>query len=68
MIKKCYFTDHNIKHIDFKDVDVLKKFVNKYGRIIGKKRSGVTTKHQRNLALSIKRARYMALIPYISLE
>ncbi len=66
MSKKCYFTEHNIKHIDYKDTDVLGKFLNKYGRIAGRKRSGVAAKHQRNLSLAIKRARYMALIPYIA--
>ncbi len=66
MSKKCYFTEHNIKHIDYKDTDVLNKFLNKYGRITGRKRSGVEAKHQRTLALAVKRARFMALIPYIS--
>ncbi len=67
MSRKCYFTEHNIKHIDYKDTELLKKFVNKYGRIIGRKRSGVTALNQRKLALAIKRSRYMALMPYINL-
>ena len=66
MTKKCYFTENNILHIDYKDTQVLGKFINKYGRIVGRKRSGVAAKHQRNLGLAIKRARYMALIPYIN--
>jgi small subunit ribosomal protein S18 len=66
MSKKCYFTENNIQHIDYKNVNVLGKFLNKYGRIAGRKRSGVTAKHQRNLALAVKRARFMALIPYIN--
>ncbi len=66
MSKKCYFTDNGIEHIDYKDVRVLGKFLNKYGRITGRKRSGLVAKHQRNLALAIKRARFMALIPYIN--
>lgn len=66
MSKKCYFTENNIQNIDYKNVHVLGKFLNKYGRITGRKRSGVTAKHQRNLALAVKRARFMALIPYIN--
>ncbi len=66
MTKKCYFTENNILHIDYKDTQVLGKFINKYGRIISRKRSGVMAGHQRNLGLAIKRARFMALIPYIS--
>jgi small subunit ribosomal protein S18 len=67
MSKKCYFTEHSIKHIDYKDTDLLNRFVNKYGRIIGRKRSGVTAQNQRKLALAIKRSRFMALTPYINL-
>ena len=64
--KKCYFTENNIQHIDYKDTQILGKFINKYGRIVSRKRSGVAAKHQRNLGMAIKRARFMALIPYIN--
>ncbi len=64
--KKCYFTENNIKHIDYKDVDLLKKFLNPHARIISRKRTGVTAKHQRNLATAVKRARFMGLLPYVS--
>lgn len=65
-MKKCYFTENNIKYIDFKDVDLLKKFLNPHARIISRKRTGVTAKHQRNLATAVKRARFMALLPFVS--
>jgi len=65
-MKKCYFTENNIKYIDYKDVDLLKKFLNPHARIISRKRTGVTAKHQRNLATAIKRARFMGLLPFVS--
>jgi small subunit ribosomal protein S18 len=64
--KNCYFTENNIKHIDYKDVELLKKFLNPHARMIARKRTGVTAKHQRNLAMAIKRARFMGLLPYVS--
>ncbi len=66
MKKQCYFTQNNIQHIDYKDVDMLKKFLNPHGRIMSRKRTGVTAKNQRKLALAIKRSRFMALIPFVS--
>lgn len=66
MAKQCYFTQNNIKHIDYKDVDVLKKFLNPNGRMISRKRTGVTAKNQRQLANAVKRARFMALIPFVA--
>ena len=64
--KHCYFTENHIKYIDFKDVDLLKKFLNPHARIISKKRTGVTAKNQRNLAMAVKRARFMGLLPFVS--
>ncbi|MEK7662423.1 MAG: 30S ribosomal protein S18 [Patescibacteria group bacterium] len=66
MAKQCYFSQNNIKHIDYKDVDVLKKFLTPHARLQSKKRSGVSSKYQRKLSLAIKRARYMGLLPYVS--
>lgn len=65
MSKDCYFKQNAITHIDYKDVSVLKKFVNPHGRILSKKRTGVSAKNQRKLAQAIKRARFMALMPFI---
>ena len=64
--KTCFFTENNIKHIDYKDVELLKKFLNPHARMIARKRTGVTAKNQRNLAMAIKRARFMGLLPYVS--
>ncbi len=65
MKKNCFFKQHGIKHIDYKDVELLKKFLTPNARIMGRKRTGVSAKMQRKLALAIKRARYMGLLPYI---
>lgn len=65
-MKKCYFSQNNIKHIDFKDTDLLKKFLNPHARLMSSKKTGVSAKHQRKLATAVKRARFMALIPYVS--
>ncbi|MFA6463600.1 MAG: 30S ribosomal protein S18 [Candidatus Paceibacterota bacterium] len=63
---QCFFKQNNINHIDYKDIDILKRFINPHGRIMAKKRSGVSAKNQRNLALAIKRARFMALMPFVA--
>ena len=64
--QQCFFKENNIDHIDYKDVHVLEKFINPNGRIIARKRTGVGAKMQKRLATAIKRARFMALMPYIN--
>ena len=54
----------NLPHIDYKDVEFLRKFLNPHGRIISRKKTGFNAKTQRKLATAVKRARYMALLPY----
>ncbi|MFZ2303712.1 MAG: 30S ribosomal protein S18 [Minisyncoccia bacterium] len=63
---QCYFTTNNVKLIDYKDVDILKKFLNPHARMIGGERTGVCSKHQRQLASAIKRSRFMALLPFVA--
>ncbi|TSC68064.1 MAG: small subunit ribosomal protein S18 [Parcubacteria group bacterium Gr01-1014_72] len=63
-MKQCYFSQNNIKHVDYKDVELLKKFLNPHGRILATKRSGVSAKYQRKLATAVKRARFMGLLPF----
>ena len=63
--QQCYFSQNNIKHIDYKDIELLKKFLNPHGRIHAGKRTGVSAKYQRQLAMAVKRARYMGLLPYL---
>ncbi|MEK7607819.1 MAG: 30S ribosomal protein S18 [Patescibacteria group bacterium] len=66
MTKQCFFKQHNIEHIDYKDTEILKKFLNPHARIIGKKRTDVCATNQRKLATAVKRARFMALLPYVA--
>ena len=65
MNKECYFTKNNIRFIDYKDTEIIKKFINPYGRLISRKRTGVCAKSQRQLATAVKRARFMGLLPYV---
>jgi len=60
----CYFCQRNIKEIDFKDTETLKRFISGLGKIRAKKRTGVCASHQRKLARAIKRARILGLLPY----
>ncbi|MBA3551180.1 30S ribosomal protein S18 [Patescibacteria group bacterium] len=64
--KQCYFSQNNIKHIDYKDVEILKKFLNPHSRLMSGKRTGVSTKNQRKLAVAVKRARFMGLLPFVA--
>ncbi|MEI6580850.1 MAG: 30S ribosomal protein S18 [bacterium] len=65
-MKQDYFSANNIKHIDYKDIEILKKFLNPNGKIVGHKRTGVTSKNQRQLALAIKHARFLGLLPFVA--
>jgi small subunit ribosomal protein S18 len=64
-MKQCYFCTNNIKEVDYKDIETLKGFLDSHGRIAKSRRSGICAKHQRKLALAIKRSRFLALTPYI---
>lgn len=64
--KVCYFCKNKIEEIDYKDIETLKRFVSANGKIIPRRVTGTCAKHQRALATAIKRARQMALIPYVS--
>lgn len=65
--KACYFCRSNIKYLDYKDADLLRKFVSMQAKIKPQRRTKCCAKHQRELAGAIKRARSMALLPYIGL-
>ena len=64
--KKCHFCVNGIKDIDYKDVLTLRKFLSGYAKILPRKRTKVCAKHQRKLAVAIKRARIMALLPFVN--
>lgn len=63
--KVCQFCVDKIELIDYKDVTKLRKFLSEKGKILPRRISGCCAKHQRQLTLSIKRARHIALLPYI---
>lgn len=65
-MKQCFFSQNNINYIDYKDIDILKKFLNPHSRMISRKKTGVTAKNQRKLATAVKRARFMGLLPYVA--
>ena len=58
-------TQNDIQHVDYKDVDLLKQFINPHGRVMGRKRLNLTAKQQRAVEAAIKRARFMGLLPFI---
>ena len=64
--KVCYFTKNNVTYIDYKDTELLKKFISSNGKIIPRRVTGTSAKYQRMLATAIKRARQMALLPYVA--
>ena len=64
--KKCYFCKTRVKEIDYKDVSTLGKYLNRWSKIDPAARSGTCAKHQRQLATAIKRARQLALLPYVT--
>jgi len=64
--KQCFFCVNNVRGIDYQDVNLLRRFINSYGKILPKKRTGTCSTHQRKLATAIKRARVMAILPFIN--
>lgn len=64
--KVCRFTQDNVKYIDYKDVKMLQRYITEQGKIIPKRITGTSSKYQRELAIAIKRARHLALLPYVS--
>ena len=64
--KVCTFCVDKIQHIDYKDVELLKKYISPSGKITPRRITGTSAKYQRMLAVAIKRARFMALLPYVA--
>jgi len=60
----CFFCTEKINEIDYKDSDVIRKFMTHQGKISTRKRTGTCSKHQRMLSSAIKRARFMGIVPY----
>ena len=66
--KFCRFTAEGVKEIDYKDVDILKDFVQENGKIMPARITGTKARYQRQLGTAIKRARFLALLPYTDLH
>ena len=64
--KQCLFCVEKERKVDFKDPQTLRRFINQRAKIVMPKRTGACAKHQRQIANAIKRARFMALLPYVS--
>jgi small subunit ribosomal protein S18 len=60
----CYFCQKGIEDIDFKETDVLRKFISGMAKIKARKKTGTCSTHQRKLSKAIKRARYLGLLPF----
>ena len=64
--KVCQFCQDKIEHIDYKDVARLRKFISERAKILPRRATGTCAKHQRELTTAIKRARQVALLPYVN--
>ena len=64
--KEDYFRKHKVEYIDYKDVELLKKFISERGKLRSARVTGTNPQHQRLLAQAVKNAREMALLPYTS--
>jgi len=63
--KSCYFTDNKVAKIDWKDAELLRRFISDRGKILPRRVTGTKAIYQRELAIAIKRARHMALLPFV---
>lgn len=64
--KVCYFTVQKVEYIDYKNVGLLRRFVSERGKILPRRTTGTSAKYQRPLAAAIKRARELALLPFVA--
>lgn len=66
--KFCRFTVEKIAEVDYKDVNILKEFISENGKLIPARITGTKTRYQRQLSTAVKRARFLALLPYTDLH
>lgn len=65
-MRQCFFCSQNVKEIDYKNVEILKRFISSQAKIIDPRHTGVCAKHQRHLARAIKQARILGLLPFVN--
>lgn len=63
---RCRFCQEGKKEIDYKDADLLRRYISEKGKILGRRSTGTCAKHQRRLASAIKKARIIALLPFVA--
>ncbi|PID88087.1 MAG: 30S ribosomal protein S18 [Bacteroidia bacterium] len=64
--KYCRFLKHKIKYVDYKDPEFLKQFLNEQGKILPRRLTGTSLKYQRKVSQAVKRARHLAILPYVT--
>ena len=64
--KYCMFQKSGIKYVDYKDADFLMRFINEQGKILPRRLTGTSLKFQRKVSVAVKRARHLALMPYVA--
>jgi small subunit ribosomal protein S18 len=64
--KYCWFKKAGIKYVDYKDADFLMRFVNEQGKLLPRRITGTSVKYQRKVSTAVKRARHLALMPYVT--
>ncbi|MEK9180533.1 MAG: 30S ribosomal protein S18 [Patescibacteria group bacterium] len=65
MSQQCFFCSQNLQYVDYKETELLRRFISSQMKIIDPKHTNVCAKHQRKLAQAIKRARHLGLLPYV---
>lgn len=63
--RRCVFCAEEVEKVDYKDADMLSRFLSERGKIRPRRQTGLCARHQRQLARAIKRARYLALLPFV---
>ena len=64
--KYCRFKKHKIKYVDYKDPQFLRQFLNEQGKILPRRLTGTSLKYQRKVSKAVKRARHLAILPYVT--
>lgn len=65
--RECYFTKNNFEYIDYKNFELLSKYINDRGKIKSRRSTGTKAHYQRELAVAIKRSRHMAFMPFVKI-
>jgi small subunit ribosomal protein S18 len=65
-MQQDFFSSNNIKYADYKDVAILKQFLDQSGRLMSRKKTKLSAKNQKKVSLAVKRSRLMALLPFVA--